>query len=58
MVFLQYSRFGNKNLFGRLGYFSKDSNGEVATKQQAAVVDVILGTHENLAISLVAHKIH
>ena len=63
MVFLPYSRFGNKNLLGWLGFsptFGKDSDGEVATKQLAAVVDIIF-VHiriQKYPISLGAHEIH
>ena len=47
MVFLPYLHFGNKNLLDWLGFtptFGKDSDGEVVTKQLAAVVHVIF-TH-------------
>ena len=55
--------FQKQNLLGWLGFsptFGKDSDGEVATQQLAAVVDVIF-THMRIRkypISLGAHEIH
>ena len=55
--------FWKQNLLGWLGLsptFGKDSNGEVATKQLAAVVDVIFA-HMRIRkypISLGAQEIH
>ena len=55
--------FRKQNLLGWLGFsptFGKDSDGEVAIKQLAAVVDVIF-VHMRIRkypISLGAHEIH
>ena len=58
-----YPTFWKQNLLGWLGFsstFGKDSDGEVATKQLAAVVDIIFA-HMRIRkypISLDAHEIH
>ena len=48
------SHFGNKSLFGWLGFllsFGKDFNDEVVTKQLTAVVDFTCMPDNNLEIS-------
>ena len=64
MVCLPYSRFGNENFFGSLGFSptigKDDADSEVVSKQVAAVADVTFATHGNPEISSVCecHEIH
>ena len=57
---LNHNHIWKQNLFGWLGFspsFDKDSDHEVATEQQTAVVAVTFIPHDNPK-SLDGHKIH